>query len=406
MKSLIRTIAAVTLAGVLLSGCGGNRSEDPKAKYIFLFIGDGMGVSQVSLTESYMAYKKGNLGGERLTFSSFPYFGMASTYSANRVITCSSAAGTAISCGAKANNESLGISPDGEKLKSITYHLKEDGYRIGIISNAPVNHATPAAFYANSASRYDYYELTRTIPSTGFEFFAGSGFSAYYGNEGKDEDSESYLERNGYQVCFGEEEYLNRPSDCRNLVLCQKHHKGQNAKDYLIDGMKKEGVYSLPELLERGMEFIGDSEPFFIMCEGGTIDWAAHENKTMPLINLIREFDAAVAMAYEFYLSHPDETLIVVTADHDTGGVSLGQGIEWLDDRLEWHKIDSAWTAAGGANTLGYEENKALNDAAFIGWTTKQHTGNDVPVYAIGKGAERFCGKMDKTEIKGKILGE
>ena len=170
--------------------------------------------------------------------------------------------------------------------------------------------------------------------------------------------------------------------------------------------MKKEGVYSLPELLERGMEFIGDSEPFFIMCEGGTIDWAAHENKTMPLINLIREFDAAVAMAYEFYLSHPDETLIVVTADHDTGGVSLGQGIEWLDDRLEWHKIDSAWTAAGGANTLGYEENKALNDAAFIGWTTKQHTGNDVPVYAIGKGAERFCGKMDNTEIKGKILGE
>jgi alkaline phosphatase len=126
----------------------------------------------------------------------------------------------------------------------------------------------------------------------------------------------------------------------------------------------------------------------------------------MPLINLIREFDAAVAMAYEFYLSHPDETLIVVTADHDTGGVSLGQGIEWLDDRLEWHKIDSAWTAAGGANTLGYEENKALNDAAFIGWTTKQHTGNDVPVYAIGKGAERFCGKMDNTEIKGKILGE
>ena len=406
MKRSILILTTTILCILTFTDCGQRSSNPQRAKYIFLFIGDGMGVSQISLTESYLSYKAGELGGERLSFSKFPYFGMASTHSANKVITCSSAAGTAISCGAKTNNENLGVGPNGEILKSMSYVLKEAGYKVGIISNAPVNHATPAAFYANSKSRYDYYSLTQTIPSTGFEFFAGSGFIAFNGNDGKDEDSESFLERNGYEVCFGEDEYLSRPADCGKVVLCQKHHKGRSAKDYMVDGVAREGIYTLPELLSRGMDFLGDSDPFFIMCEGGTIDWAAHENKTLPVINLIREFDTAVALAYEFYLKHPDETLIVVTADHDTGGVSLGQGIEWLDDRLEWYKIDSAWTAAGGTNTLGYEENKALNDAAFIGWTTKQHTGNDVPVYAIGKGAERFCGKMDNTEIKGKILGE
>lgn len=406
MKRWLTKPSILMLCIISLCGCKNNCNEGEKAKYIFLFIGDGMGASQVSLTESYMSYQKGKLGGERLTFSKFPYFGMASTYSANRVITCSSAAGTAISCGAKANNESLGVGPDGEILKSITYDLQEDGYKVGIISNAPVNHATPAAFYGNTTSRYDYDSLIRTIPCTEFDFFAGSGFRSKAKDDTITEDPETFLERNGYEVCFGEDEYNSRSAECKRLILCQEYNKGKDAKDYFIDGVAKESIYTLPELLSRGMEFIGEESPFFIMCEGGTIDWAAHENKTLPVINLIREFDAAVAMAYEFYLRHPDETLIVVTADHDTGGVSLGQGIEWLDDRLEWYKIDSAWTAAGGTNILGHEENKALNDSAFIGWTTMQHTGNDVPVYAIGKGAERFCGKMDNTEIKGKILGE
>ena len=140
------------------------------------------------------------------------------------------------------------------------------------------------------------------------------------------------------------------------------------------------------------------------MCEGGTIDWAAHENNTMATLSLIDEFDEAVRLAYDFYLKHPDETLIIVTSDHDTGGASLGNGIEWLDDRLDWAVLDSAWNMPSGKDSLSIEENKALNDKAFIGWTTMQHTGNDVPVYAVGNGAERFSGKMDNTEFKSKIL--
>lgn len=403
MRNFFRVMTAVFVTAFCISGC---QSEETKAKYIFLFIGDGMGASQISMTESYMSYKNGKLGGERLTFSTFPYFGMASTYSANRVITCSSAAGTAISCGAKTNNEFLGVTPDGKPLKSISYELQDEGYKVGIISTAPVNHATPAAFYANSPCRYDYFSLTKAIPESGFEFFAGAGFIGYYGNDGKGESTEEFLERNGYKVYFGEEEYLQKAEGHENVVLCQKHQKGKDSEDYVVDGARKEDVYTLAEFLERGIAHLGDSDPFFIMCEGGTIDWAAHLNKTRPVINLILEFDEAVALAYEFYRKHPEETLIVVTSDHDTGGAALGYGAEWLNDKLEWYKIDSAWNAAGGTNILDYEENKALNESAFIGWNSLQHTGNDVPVYAIGKGAERFCGKMDNTEIKGKILGK
>lgn len=406
MKTFLRMMARIVLAGLLLTGCSHDGQKESRAKYIFLFIGDGMGVSQVSMTESYMSYQNGKLGGERLTFSTFPCFGMATTYSADQVITCSSAAGTAISCGAKTKNSHLGVDAKGNKLRSMSHELKDEGYKVAIISDAPVNHATPAAFYANSTSRYNYYELTEMIPQSGFEFFAGAGFISYYGNDGKAEGSDALLKRNGYEVCFGEEEFVSRPKDCKKVVLCQKKHKGKNSKDYVVDGVREEGEYTLSEFLQRGIDFLGEETPFFIMCEGGTIDWAAHENRTLPVINLIREFDEAVALAYEFYRRHPEETLIVVTADHDTGGASLGYGTDWEDDKLEWYKIDSAWNAAGGTNTLGYDENRLLNESAYIGWTSKQHTGNDVPVYAIGKGAERFCGKMDNTEIKGKILGE
>ena len=129
-----------------------------------------------------------------------------------------------------------------------------------------------------------------------------------------------------------------------------------------------------------------------------TAGWFACEVKA------VIEFDEAVKAAYDFYLRHPDETLIVVTADHGTGGVALGYG-EWGRDWIFWDKIEKAWIEAGECNDLDEKTNKALNDESTIGWTTVYHTGENVPVYAIGKGAERFGGKMDNTEIKGRILG-
>lgn len=380
--------------------------KEEKAKYIFLFIGDGMGSPIVSLTESYMSYKAGKLGGERLSFSNFPYFGAVTNHSADRAITCSAAAGTAIATGHKTNNGMLGRNPEGEPLRSFAYDLKDEGYKIGILTNTPVNHATPACFYSSPEKRHHHYEIIQDLAVSGFDFIAGSGIKGYFGNTENDIDSETLLREAGYEIYWGQEEYSQRTSDSDKTILCQAHNKGKEAKEYFVDGFEREDEFKLEEYMKACLDSFGDDDPFFIMCEGGTIDWIAHTNKTIPTVKLVQEMDDAVKVAYEFYLKHPDETLIVVTADHDTGGVAIGYGNEWMGDALYWNILDSAWNAAGGRNTLEWEDNRKLNESALIGWPTSHHTGDNVPVYAIGKGAERFCGKMDNTDFKGKILAE
>lgn len=377
------------------------KKTDEKPKYIFLFIGDGMGYAHVSAAESYLSYKEGKLGGAMLTMTQFPYFGTATTYSANRYVTDSSAAGTAIASGEKTNNGMLGVDPEGNPVKSIAYDLKEDGYQIGIISTVGINHATPGSFYANSASRSSYYDISKQIPDSGFEYFAGDGFIEYQGKSKTEEPVDAYIERNGYAVAYGIEEFREETEGKKHAVFCQASNKSESADNYVSEGKLKEDA-TLSQMLELGLEFIDDDEPFFFMCEGGKIDWTAHDHRTMPMVMDILEMDAAIATAYEFYKKYPEETLIVVTADHETGGLTLGCG----PDMIDWKRLEDQWLGEGKKNTLPKDENERMNRECSIGWTTGSHTGGAVPVYAVGKGAEKFMGRMDNTDIKGKILGE
>lgn len=384
------------------TGCQDCCTKNRKAKYVFLFIGDGMGNAHVAVTESYLSYKAGKLGGEHLLFTQFPYYGTATTHSANRIVTCSSAAGTAIATGCKTNNGMLGVAPDLQPLKSMAYDFQEEGYGIGIISSVPVNHATPASFYAQSPKRSDYYDITKFMASSGFEYFAGAGILQYYGKDGQQQSSSEWLEENGINVCFGKPEFEEAMKTDDRLFLCQPYNKDKEPSNYELSAQKPEGEVTLAEMVKYGIDFLGDSQPFFIMCEGGEIDWASHDNKTMPMVMTTIGFDQAIAVAYEFYQKHPDETLIVVTADHETGGVVLGAGSH--HSTINWEYMDSTWVAQGHSNMLSVEDNAKLNKKSHIGWTTFSHTGGAVPVYAIGKGADRFSGSMDNTDIKGKIL--
>ena len=400
---LILLLACIVIFNIDVNGSGKDASRP--AKYIFLFIGDGMGATQVAAAESYQSYLEGEKGFERMSFTQFPVLGMAETYSANKNVTCSSAAGTAISCGAKTLNGRLGITPEGDTLTSMAKILKEKGYKVAIMSSVPVNHATPAAVYAHNTDRNAYYEITQEIPASGYDLLAGSGFVDYAGKDGSLTGSKELLEANGYTVCFGGEEFDKAvESGAKNIVLCQKSYREKGAPTYIVEKEPESDITS-EDLMEDCLEFLGDKSPFFIMYEQGEIDWAAHGNKTMPMVESVQKLDKAVKVALEFYRQHPDETLIIVTADHETGGITLGYG-KGGEKSLGWNILDSAWQAAGHTNSLGYEENKAMNEAAYIGWTTLSHTGGPVPVYAIGKGAENFAGRYDNTEIKGKILGE
>ena len=401
MKKTFAIVTAFALAVLALSSCCSQQKSEEKAKYVFLFIGDGMGATHVAVTESYLSYKAGKLGGEQLLMSQFPCYGVASTYSADRNITDSSASGTAIACGEKANNGTVGINKDSVAIYSVADALHKEGYNVGIISTVPLNHATPSAFYAHNVSRNNGYEISQDIPASGFEYFAGAGFLEYKGKEGNDEATDVLLENQGYAVGYGVEEFLSKSEGKEKAIFCQASNKEENADNYVSDGKEAEDI-SLAQMLELGMEFIGTDEPFFFMCEGGTIDWAAHDNRTMSMVNDVIDFDAAIKVAYDFYTQHPDETLIVVTADHETGGLTLGAG----SSTVKWAKLENEWIESGKKNVLDSEQNREFNKSCSIGWTTGSHTGGHVPVYAIGKGAEKFIGRMDNTDIKGKILCE
>lgn len=421
MKNFFRMMTACVVLMSCMTGCAVTRNQNSqsdlsdtnkKARYIFLFIGDGMGASHVAVAESYLSYKAGKLGGEELVMSQFPYYGMVSTHSANRNITCSSAAGTAIACGVKANNGTLGVDKDSVNVESVATVLKREGYKVGILTTVPINHATPAAFYAHSVKRTNYYEISNDIPASGFDFFAGTGFLQFKGKDNDKESTEDILERNGYSVSYGIEEFRKESAGKDKVVFCQAKNRGKSAGYYVSDGLENTGVESddsadmtdatMAQMLELALEHFGDDEPFFIMGEGGVIDWASHENRTMSTVENVLDFDAAIKVAYEFYEKHPDETLIIVTADHETGGLTLGAGRATVN----WKELEDQWIDSGKQNVLDAAANAELNKKCSIGWTTVKHAGGAVPVFSIGVGAEKFNGRIDNTEIMGKILGE
>ena len=201
------------------------------------------------------------------------------------------------------------------------------------------------------------------------------------------------------------EEYSLQKDSTDKMVFVQASGRKEDTDFYVSNGKEEQDI-DLDAMVRLALDFLGDEEPFFIMCEGGEIDWAAHENKTMDTVHQILDFEKAVNVALEFYDSHPEETLILVTADHGTGGAALGQGPDWRPENFRWDLLEAQWNESQGKVSLSTGDNQALNARAQIGWTTNNHTGEPVPVYAKGKGAEKFSGRIDNTDIKGKILGE
>jgi len=404
MKKIILIIAAIAMA-MSLNSCQDKKTESPRAKYIFLMIGDGMGASHVAVTESYLSAKAGKIGGEQLTMTQFPYYGTCTTHCLDKTITCSAASGTAIASGQKTLYSRLGCDGDFNRLESMAFPLKEEGYKIGIMSSVPITHATPAAFYASTPDRGDGYGIMKQIPDSGFDFFGGSGFEDMFGKDGQQLGADKYLEQHGYEVCFGPEEFLAAADTCERIVFCQQKSKAEDAKAYVSEEADAEDI-TLAEMLQLAIDYLGDEEPFFIMCEGGDIDWESHSSYTMPMIEKVISFDNAIAVAYEFYKAHPEETLIVVTADHETGGVAIGQGESWSNTFIDWIKIEEEWEKNKEKYLQDSKANREFNEASHIGWTTSYHTGGAVPVFSIGKGAEKFMGRIDNADIKGKILGK
>lgn len=405
MRKIFKVMTIVIVSAFCFASCNNCKDNTPTAKYIFYFIGDGMGNTHVALTESYLSYKAGKENGERLSFTQFPCLALAETWPIGGHITCSSASGTALACGIKTTNNSLGVDPDGNEGTSIAVELHNQGYNVGIMSSVPVNHATPASFFAHNKYRGNYYEISQDMIDDGFEFFGGAGLYDIRGKKGDLPSTLDFLEENGYAVCYGKSTFTERQPNSEKVVYLQPSSQETGPEYYVREG-DKEGDIQLSEMLGLCIDHLGDEEPFIIVCEEGRIDWSAHGNKTMSMVHDVLSLNETVKKALEFYYAHPDETLIVVTADHETGGPAIGDGQEWKSDFIDWEILEKSWIECGGKNNLNRQDNRALNYAAQVGWTTENHSGAPVPVYAIGKGAERFHGRINNIDIKGLILGK
>ncbi len=288
------------------------------AKYVFLFIGDGMGIPQRAATEAFL--------GKQLVMNSFPSQGMTTTYAADRFITGSAAAGTAIASGQKTNIGMLGMTPSQKDVKSIAEVARDKGMKVGIVSSVSIDHATPAAFYAHVPTRGQYYDIDVALSQSNFDFFAGGGLKD---PSNKKDNSKNFkgnalkmIKDAGYKVVTDKNDFMAlKPSDGK-VVAWNEWLQDAKALPYVMD-MRPQDI-TLPEFTQKAIEMLDNSKGFFLMVEGGKIDWACHANDAAAFIRNTVSFDDSIAKAVAFAKKHPSETLIVITGDHECGGLTLG----------------------------------------------------------------------------------
>ena len=404
MKKILMLLLVVFLTIGVLFG----------VKNVIFLIGDGMGLAHVTLTSYFV--------GKPLEMMKMPYIGFMHTYSANSLVTDSAAAGTALATGYKTFNGMICVTPDGKSVMTLFEAAKKVGKSTGVITTTRVTHATPASFYAHVKSRKEEREIARQLVEGDTIDVAFGGGMKYF--------SEELLEKakaNGFTVITTREELLNLdPSAVKRVLgIFSRSHL-----PYYVDG---ENRPSLAEMTKKAIEILSkNDEGFFLMVEGGRIDHASHGNDVIAMIYDTIEFDEAVKVALEFARKNGD-TLVVVTADHETGGLGLSNGkyaidieklrsyskisieklmreitpdnfkevikkyygIDLSDEEVE--ALKKAFEKGGYApsNTIG----EIISAHALIGWTTHTHTAIMVPVFAEGPGAERFSGTLENVDI-------
>lgn len=375
MKHQLRLIILIS-AGIIIStfSClaqGTQLRDALKPKYIFLFIGDGMGKNHVELTHSYIRFAKGKIRKGKLSFIGFHAYADCTTGSNNSKITDSGAAGSAIACGEKANNGVISYYPEYPKASmpvSMAKKAHEIGYKVGIITSVSIDHATPAAFYAVSESRDNYYEIGYQLPESGFEFFGGGGFKY---PTGIDNDKENLYERvkdYGYVVTNDILDITEIDTSENGVMFVNPVLLEKGEMPYCID-REEHGGNDLKDIVREAIGYLYNDRGFFIMVEGGKIDWASHNNDAATIVQEVIDFNSAILEAFSFYSFHPNETLIIVTADHETGGIYFTeQNIDSINSKGYLNIQKSSVEYFSDVLTEYKNSNKAysLNDVVYL----------------------------------------
>ena len=442
------------ILGIVLSAC----LQAANPKYIFLFIGDGMSTPQRMIADEF-AQKAGH---GHLTMNALSHSATTRTCSASSLVTDSAAAATAIACGEKTNNGRIGMSADGErKLVSCAEVAHQRGKKVGIITSITINHATPAGFYAHRKARGELYRISLDLVASNFEYFGGGGFANKH-DDTKDSEYKGNIfdlaKAAGYTVCRDKAAFDALPPKVDKLIAVS----GDSGLPFAIDG--QEGVTTLAEYTQKGIDILDNPNGFFFMIEGGEIDHCGHANDAASNLREVLALDDAIRVAMAFYEKHTDETLIIVTGDHETGGMTMGfagTGYNLYMERLANQKcsirkfremldvaqkenpdfsfedakpmLEQYFSFAFEGDpkenpmVLTAKELESLQDCfkpekkeklparlsdaarliisgkAGVGWTSGAHTALPVLTTSQGVGADLFNGFIENTDISAKI---
>jgi alkaline phosphatase len=473
-----RSTLLLCSAALLLTGCTPSEQKQtavPHAKYVFYFISDGTGVNTVLGAEMYQAELEGRIGRKQLCLTQFPVVGVSSTYSASHGVTDSAASGTALASGNKTYNRAVGIAADHETpIYSVAVWAKNSGARVGVATSVCVNHATPAAFYAHRPDRGMYYQIGLDLPVAGFDFYGGSDFNQAQSPADSLGTADLYTVAtdSGYVIARGYEDFVAKAPDADRMILFQTQEVSDRdafSLPYALDAQP--GQLTIPQVLQAEIDFLmkDSTNGFFLMNEiGGKVDFACHANDGATAFAEVAAVDSCIRIAYDFYLRHPNETLIVLTADHETGGLVInGNRSKELNlallghqkcsqdaftailhdlraqtsNRVTWEQVKAALTENYGFwdaikltedeekalytiytksfrgqmpteknlysenEPLAGEANRIINAKAGLTWCTGGHSAGLVPVYACGVGAERFSVHNDNARIP-RIIAE
>ena len=445
-----------------------NRGESPapkKPKYIFYFIGDGMSFNHILGTEQFFAVKENKGEIERLNFTKFDTRNFVTNYSTSNPVTDSAAAGTALATGVKTANACIGVDDQDRELRSILDVASELGYKIGLVTNVGINHATPSCFYGHTSDRFGFPKLVNDYISSDVAFIAGSTImDMKSGPEDPKYEKVTTAQlaeriRNaGIELTLDIDKAAKTRGKRVALVANDKENKHV---PYVLDRREGDDYHTLLNHSKAAIDYLSREaeDGFFLMIEGGKLDYAAHEQDAVATFYEVREFAQAVQLALDFAEQHPDETLIVVTADHETGGMSLGWDhyeirmnllLKQRSSAVQLTKTMQKMRAEGKRDWADYkkllsdefglwsvvpvtaEEEKLLKDDfyniflkygpmvdglynkseyivyhaigilnrhASIEWTSMYHTGMYTPIFANGVGEEKFLECRDQTEI-------
>ena len=341
MKKAICALLCLVLTLSMVVCGSAEAAEAPK--YVFLFIGDGMSYPQFQAAADYLGalededYEKalpstkydtreGAVldGPVALNFMDFQVAGSAVTFDSCSFAPDSASTATSIATGKKTYSGMINVDESGaEAYETIAEKLhSQKNWKVGVISSVNLNHATPAAFYAHQASRNNYYEIGEELVASGFEYFAGGGLKKVTGNDKDKISLYDLAEAAGYKVTFTQDDAEAVTVADEKVILIDENLADSDAMAYDMD--RKENQWGLADYVAKGIEVLDNDTGFFMMCEGGKIDWACHANDAGATVTDTLAMAEAVQVAIDFAKEHPAETLILVTGDHETGGLTIG----------------------------------------------------------------------------------